>query len=307
MASGYLHRTQVRSLAFAPRRRPDRAARRARQHPFTIVVLFAALAISLALAGCSGGGTGGREEVVVSGSTTILPIAEVAGERFSEENPGTSVLVSGMGSSAGIESVTTGSSDIGTASRDLKDEETDLGLTDTQIAYDAIAVIVHPDNPVDGLTTEQARDIFAGRITNWSQVGGPDLQIGLVNRDEASGTREAFKKMIMQDAEFDRGAVILPGTGQVRAVVSEVEYAVGYISLGFVTDEVKAVAIDGIEPSEAAVVSGEYHIQRVLHFFTKGDVSSATRAYIEFVLSDEVQSSIVREAGFIPITAKGGE
>ena len=225
---------------------------------------------------------------------------------FGEVNPGISVLVSGMGSSAGIENVSSGSSDIGTSSRELKEAELELGLTDTPVAWDAIAVIVHPDNPVRELTTIEVRSIFAGVITNWSEVGGPDLPIGLVNRDEASGTREAFSKIVMDDARFDRGAVVLPGTGQVRAVVSEVKGAIGYISLGFVTDEVRAVSIDGVAPSEAAVVAGDYPVQRVLHFFTRGEVTQATSDYIAYVLSPAVQDAVVRDAGFIPITAKEG-
>jgi phosphate transport system substrate-binding protein len=242
--------------------------------------------------------------VIVTGSTTLLPIAEVSGEMYAELHQGTSVLVSGMGSSAGIESVSKGSSDIGTSSRELKEGELELGLTDTPVAYDAIAVIVNPANPVESLTTEQVRSIFAGEISNWSDVGGPDLEIGLVNRDEASGTREAFLKILMGEALFDRGAVVLPGTGQVRAVVAEVEGAIGYISLGFVTNDVKAVAIDGIAPSEESVVSGAYPVQRTLHFFTKGEISDAAAGYIEYVLSPDVQDVIVRDAGFIPITAK---
>ncbi len=250
--------------------------------------------------------SGTRDDVVVTGSTTLLPITEVAGERYSEEHPGVAILVSGLGSSAGIESVANGSSDIGTSSRELKEPEREIGLTDIPVAYDAIAVIVHPDNPMRQLTTLQVRSIFAGAITNWSEVGGPDLPIGLVNRDEASGTREAFSKIVMDGMRFDRGAVVLPGTGQVRAVVSEVRGSIGYISLGFVTDDVRAVAIDGVEPSEEAVVSGAYPIQRVLHFFTKGDVNEDAAGYIDFVLSPAVQDRIVREAGFIPITAKVG-
>lgn len=257
----------------------------------------------LSLGGCSGN-DGERDQVIVSGSTTLLPIAEVAGEMYSEDTAGTSVLVSGMGSSAGIESVSKGSSDIGTSSRELKEAEAGLGLVDTPVAYDAIAVIVNPNNPVTELSTEEIRGIFAGEITNWSEVGGPDMQIGLVNRDEASGTREAFSKLVMDEARFDAGAVILPGTGQVRAVVAEVEYAIGYISLGFVNDEVRAVAIDEVEPSEEAVVRGTYKIQRILHFFTKGEPSAAAQGYMDYVLSPEVQDTVVRDAGFIPITAK---
>lgn len=253
-------------------------------------------------AGCAGGSA--HQEVIVTGSTTLLPIAEVSGEMYAKDHPDTSILVSGLGSSAGIESVSTGSSDIGTSSRELKGAEPGLGLDDTPVAFDAIAVIVNPRNPIDGLTSDEVRGIFAGEITNWREVRGPDMEIGIVNRDEASGTREAFNKILMRDATFDRGAVVLPGTGQVRAVVAQVEGSIGYISLGFVNDEVKPIAIDGVEPSEATVVSGDYLIQRTLHFFTKGTVSDAAQDYIDYVLSPDVQDVIVREAGFIPITAK---
>ena len=255
------------------------------------------------LAGCDGG-SAASQKVIVTGSTTLMPIAEVAAEEYQDQHPETDVLVSGMGSSAGIESVSNGSSDIGTSSRELKDEELDLGLVDTPVAYDAIAVIVHPDNPVRELTTIQVRSIYAGVVTNWSELGGPDLEIGLVNRDEASGTREAFKKIVMDDADFDRGAVVLPGTGQVRSVVADVPGAIGYISLGFVNDDVRAVAVDDVEPSEAAVIAGTYPIQRTLHFFTLGDAEGATADYIAYVLSPAVQDTIVRDAGFIPITAR---
>lgn len=259
--------------------------------------------VMFSLAGCGGGGSK-ADQVIVNGSTTILPIATFAAEQFMEEYPDISVLVSGVGSSEGIVTVSKGSSDIGTSSRDLKPEEDTLGLIDTPIAYDAIAVIVNPENPVRELTTEQARGIFSGRITNWKEVGGPDLPIGLVNRDEASGTREAFKKIVMGDESFDIGAVILPGTGQVRSVVAAEPRAVAYISLGFVNDRVRAVTIDGIVPSEAAVVAGTYPISRILHCFTKGAPAGLVAEFLDYVLSPAVQDSIIRDAGFIPITAK---
>jgi phosphate transport system substrate-binding protein len=245
---------------------------------------------------------------VITGSTTILPIAEIAGEQFKQANPGTTVLVSGVGSSAGIEAVAAGTSQIGTSSRDLKDEEKSLGLVDTPIAYDGIAVIVNPENPVKAVTRDQLRDIFAGKITNWKQLGGKDLHIDLVNRDEASGTREAFKKMVMHDTPFDRRAAVLPGTGQVRDVVSRSEGAVGYISVGFVKPRfasrpVKALVIDGVSADAKTVADGTYPIRRVLHFFTKGRPQGLAARFIEFVLSPDVQHGVVVDAGFIPISA----
>ena len=268
----------------------------------TRISLATILLISLFIAsGCSSC-EGRAEELIVTGSTTILPIAEISGHEFVEENEGVKVLVSGLGSSAGIESVSKGSSDIGTASRDLREEEEDLDLYDTPIAIDAIVVIVNPDNPVEALTKEQTRAIFAGEIRNWSEVGGHDSDIDLVNRDEASGTREAFFKIVMEKNPFDRSAAVLPGTGQVRSVVAYAANSIGYISLGFVNDEVKMLLIDGVEPSVDTVEDGSYPVQRTLHFFTPEEPEGLVAEYIEFVLSDRIQQGVVRDAGFMPIT-----
>jgi len=235
-----------------------------------------------------------------------MPIAEVAATEFEAANPGKRILVSGIGSSAGIEAVTKGTCDIGTSSRDLKPEEQSLGLVDIKIALDAIAVIVNPSNPVTGLTKAQVSDIFQGKIKNWKEVGGPDLEIGLVNRDEASGTREAFSKFVLGTADFDPTAAVLPGTGQVRAVVAQAAGAVGYISLGFVDPSVKALSIDGIPANETMVGNGTYPLSRYLHFLTKGQPTGLAKAYIDFVLSPKIQDSVVRDAGFLPV-AEGGK
>ncbi len=268
------------------------------------------LAALVLVSGCAGGQRASTD-VIVSGSTTLLPIAEESAKAYTDGHPDTKVLVSGMGSSAGIEAVSAGTADIGTSSRDLKDEEADLGLLDTPIAYDGIAVIVSPANPVTGLTSEQLQGIFAGKITNWSEVGGTDRRIDLVNRDEASGTREAFKKIVMGDVPFDPAAAVLPGTGQVRDVVARAPGAIGYISAGFVAPrftnvKVKALEIDGVAPTEKNIGSSAYPIGRTLHFFTKGAPTGPTKDYVDYVLSNEVQQGVVVDAGFIPI-AEGGK
>jgi phosphate transport system substrate-binding protein len=271
------------------------------------LILVLALTSPLAMSGCGRSGSGASDQLTVSGSTTILPIAEISGEMFDKANPDVRVLVSGVGSSAGIESVVNGSCDIGTSSRDLGPTELHLGLVDTPIAYDAIAVIVNPGNPVSDLTMDQVRGIFTGRITNWNQVGGPDLSIGLVNRDEASGTREAFKKLVLgADGRFDPAAAVLPGTGQVRSVVGETRGAVGYISLGFVDKSVRAVSVGGVQPSEQSVRDRKYPIHRLLHFFTKGAPTGLAKRFTDFVLSHRVQDEVVADAGFIPLSRSGG-
>ncbi|HEY5541233.1 MAG TPA: phosphate ABC transporter substrate-binding protein [Coriobacteriia bacterium] len=280
-------------------------------HPLTLFALVLALAVGgLSLAGCGAVSTRGNT-LNVSGSTTILPIAEESADAFKALHPGTTVLVSGLGSSAGIEAVSAGTADIGTSSRDLKPEEDKLGLVDFPIAYDGIAVIVSPDNPVHALTMAQLREIFTGKITNWKQVGGEDRTVEVVNRDEASGTREAFQKLVMAGATFDAAATVLPGTGQVRDVVARAPGAVGYISLGFVKPRfagvsVKALSIDGVVPSEKTVADNTYPIGRVLHFFTKGQPTGLTKEFVDFVLSAKIQRGVVIDAGFIPI-AEGGK
>lgn len=266
----------------------------------------------LVLAGCgpSSGTTGST--VTVAGSTTVMPIAEMAAERF-QEATGDRVLVSGLGSSAGIEAVMNGTADIATSSRGLTAaEEATGGLVTTVIARDGIAVIVNAGNPVDNLTLAQLRAVYAGDVTNWSELGGPDLPILVVNRDEASGTREAFKSIVMDGTRFDATAAVLPGTGQVRDVVSRTPGAIGYISIGFVdsaftTSKVKALSIDGVEPTEANVASGAYPVSRSLYLFTKGEPAGEAKAYIDEVLSPDMAQTI-RDAGYIPASeSEGGD
>lgn len=260
---------------------------------------------SLALTGCASGAA--SREISVSGSTTMLPIAEAAAEKIKEEQ-GINALVSGLGSSAGIEAVMSGTADIATSSRDLTSEEAAAGiLQKTVIAHDGIAVIVNPENPVTNISLASLRAIYSGTITNWSELGGPDETILVVNRDEASGTREAFKEIVMQGTPFDRTAAVLPGTGQVRDVVSRTKNAIGYISLGFVAssytkETVKALAIDGVYPQETAIQNRTYSISRDLFFFTRGNLSADARAFIAFVLSDEMNATI-EEAGYLPLSA----
>ena len=181
-----------------------------------IASALSAAVLTLTLCACSSGSS--TSSITVAGSTTCLPIAEIAAEGFKGET-GIDVLVSGLGSSAGIEAVSNGTADIASSSRGLNDDEQDLGLTPIVVAHDGIAVIVNDDNPVDNLSTEQLRDIYAGKITNWKEVGGEDLKIQVINRDEASGTREAFRTIVMDGTPFDRRSAVLLGTGQVLSLI----------------------------------------------------------------------------------------
>ncbi|MCL2881625.1 MAG: phosphate ABC transporter substrate-binding protein [Coriobacteriia bacterium] len=262
------------------------------------------LLASLILSACSKDTT----DVVVSGSTTVEPIAEVAGEDYGKAHPNVSILVSGLGSSAGIEAVgVTKTADIGTSSRELKGSELKLGLKVIPIAHDGIAVVVNPANTVRNLSMSDLRAIFAGKITNWKEVGGPDEPITLVNRDESSGTRDAFTSFVMGDTPFEINAVVLPGTGQVREVIRRTKGAIGYISEGFVKGDVRALSINGITPSAANISSEKYPLSRSLYFLTRADPSPEAQDYINYVLSDAIQEGAVRDAGYLPIKIKSGD
>lgn len=294
------------ATSFADRGQEGSVPLKRRRIPLFLATVVVSLSTMAALSACSS--EGATESITVAGSTTCLPIAEQAAELFKEE-AGIGVLVSGLGSSAGIEAVSTGTAEIATSSRGLNAEESKLGLTTVPVAHDGIAVIVNTENPVHDLTIEQLRGIYSGQITNWSEVGGEDLTIQLVNRDEASGTREAFKSIVMDGSAFDRRAAVLSGTGQVRDVVSRSRGAIGYISMGFVESKyaqtsVRAMSVNGVAPSEGTIATGEYPISRDLYFFTKGEPTGAAAEYIEYVLSDEMDEQI-REAGFIPVETSG--
>ncbi len=236
----------------------------------------------------------------IAGSTTLLPLTQGVAEVYMKKHGGIKINVQGGGSSAGIEAVARGVVDIGTSSRELKEEEKNLGLVDIPVAIDAIAIIVNKSNPVESLNKEQVKAIFAGKITNWKKFGGDDEEILVVNRDEASGTREAFSKLVMGEEEFLRKAVIQSGTGQVRSIISRTPRAIGYISLSYVTKEVKVIKYNGVYPTREAVRKGEYELYRKLHFLTKGKPKGLVKDFIDFVLSSTVQNKIVSRE-YVPI------
>ena len=274
--------------------------------------VFAVVAVAMLLllaAGCGGGGGGAGEEekpelsgtLNLSGSTTVLPIAQEAAEMFMDENPEVTVNVQGGGSSVGISNVAEGVVDIGDASRDLKEEEKNLGLVDHRIALDIIAVIAHKDVPVENLTKDQVKAIFTGKITNWKEVGGPDQAIRVVIRDEASGTREMFDEKALGKEKPVAGAIECNSNGIVRQTVSSTPYSIGYISLGYMDNSVKALKYEGVTASKENAVNKTYPLSRYLHMFTKGEATGLAKAFIDFVLSERFQNEVVAKE-YIPMT-----
>ena len=234
----------------------------------------------------------------LSGSTSMEKVAKAWGEAFTAENPDVTVDVQLGGSGAAVTNVNDGVSDIGNLSRALKDEEKE-GLTENTVALDGIAVAVNPANGVEDLTIDQIKDIFLGNITNWSELGGSDAEIVVVGREAGSGTRDGFEEIVgvKDQVKYDSE---LNETGQVKNLVATNENAIGYISLDYVDDTVKALKVGGVSPSEETIKDGSYTLQRPFIMVTKGEGTELAQAFLEYVLSEAGQE-VAKTAGCIPV------
>ncbi|MCP8310128.1 MAG: phosphate ABC transporter substrate-binding protein [Candidatus Methylarchaceae archaeon HK01M] len=263
------------------------------------IVIVAISLIALQFARPVGG------ELKIAGSTTVLPITQECARLYMEKVcPCTRISVSGGGSGTGIQLVGDGLIDIGAASRDLKPSELDQwpDLQPVAIGKDSVAIIVHPSNPIDDLTLEQIAQIFAGDITNWSNVGGEDAPINLITREEGSGTRGIFEEKVMESfgKEIAGEALVKTSNGEVRAIVATDDNSMAYLSLGYVDGTLKAISIGGIEATIENVLSEDYPIIRTLWLITKGTPNTLAQSFIDFVLSDEGQQ-VVEELGYTKV------
>ena len=268
-------------------------------------LLMGTMLIGSLAVGCGssdGSGSQDSNKITVSGSTSVGPVVEILGEDFTAKNEGISVEVQQIGSSAGIKNAIEGTSQIGMASRDLKDEEKASGLKETQIAIDGIAVITNKNNEVKDLTLEQVKDIYTGKITNWKEVGGKDAPIVVVSREDGSGTRDGFQENVgFESEELTKDAQISDGSGNIKSIVEGNENSIGYISFGYVDDQVNSLTIDGVELTVENVKENKYAIARPFLLVNKEDkISEEGTKFIEFILSEEGQK-IVEDKGFISI------
>ena len=263
-----------------------------------IMTMVLALVLALGvMSACSADKLNGS--VATDGSTSMEKVIGALGESFMNENKGVTFTYNPTGSGSGIKAVSEGRCDIGLSSRALKDEETAEGLVGTVLAYDGIAIIVNPANPVEDLTMEQIAAIYTGEITNWKDVGGNDAPIVLIGREAGSGTRDGFET-ITGTAEKCQYRQELTSTGDVITTVAANPDAIGYASLASVKDTVKAVSVAGVVPSEETVKDGSYVIQRPFVLVTKEGtaLSETAQKFFDYVTSPEA-AEIIAAAGAV--------
>jgi phosphate transport system substrate-binding protein len=236
-------------------------------------------------------------ELTLAGSTSIQPFADKWAEVFMEKRPGLGVNVQGGGSSAGIQACKSGACQIGMASRELKGDERDL--VEIVVARDGLAIIVHPANPVRGAKVAEIKQVFSGDLRNWKYLGGPDRSITVVTREEGSGTRGAFQELVMGKTRIFKGAITEDSNGTVREIVAHDPHSIGFISLGLVNEQVRALELDGAAANEENIRSGRYKLVRPFLFVSRGELTGAAKEFVDFVLSKEGQALIKKE-GLLP-------
>ena len=244
----------------------------------TLLILLSS--VSLALAG----------NIRIDGSTTVLPIAQKVAEAYMKEHPDVNISVSGGGSGNGIKGIIDGTIDIGDSSRFITQDEVKLAVekggypVPFAIAYDCIVPVVHPGNTVSNLTVEQLKAIYKGEVTNWKELGGPDLKIVVISRDTSSGTYEVWEEKVMKKERVSPAAMLQASNGAIVQVVSSNKFAIGYIGLGYVNQTVKPIPVNGIIGNEETTLNGRYPISRPLFMFTRGWPAGDILNFINYVL-----------------------
>jgi phosphate transport system substrate-binding protein len=246
--------------------------------------------------------------LVIKGSTTVLPVAQVALEAYMKSHPGVNISLSGGGSGEGIKALIDRSTDIANSSREIKEKETasakakGVSPMEHVVAIDAIVPIVNPRNKVNGLTLDQLSQIYQGKITNWKEVGGDNIPIVVVSRDSSSGTYESWGHLVLNGAKVTPKAQLQASSGAVVQTVSKNRYAIGYIGLGYLNRSVKGVSVNGIQASVQTVLAKSYPIARPLYMYTDGQPKGEVAGFINYVLSPAGQKLVEKE-GFVPIQA----
>lgn len=267
---------------------------------FAAVTLFILATSALASAQGLDAFKGKSGNIEIAGGTAHIPVMKETAKRIMTANPAIRITVAGGGSGVGVQKAGEGLADIGNTGRAVTEaEKAKYGLVSFPFAIDGVAAVVHKDNPLQGLTQAQVKDIFAGKITNWKQVGGQDSAINLYTRDEASGTREVFWEKMLSKGAISDAANVVASNGAMKTAVAGDRNAIGYVSIGHIDDTLKAPLLDGVEPSQDNAVSGAYKITRLLYMNTKGEPQGLVKSFIEYVRGPE-GADITTASGYIP-------
>ena len=269
-------------------------------------VILAALALVTALVTASAPAALASGKIVITGSTTVLPIAQKAAEVYMKKHPGVEISVAGTGSGDGIKSLIDGTCDIADASRDMKPKEIKKaeakGIQPVRhtVALDCIVPVVHPSNPVKNLTLEQLKGIYTGKIRNWKEVGGQDKPIVVISRDSSSGTFEVWNHKVLNKARVRPDAQLQASNGAVAQAVAGNKYAIGYVGIGYLNPKLKALTVNGVKASPQTAMKGTYPVARGLYMFTPGKPRGEVKKFLDFVKGPEGQK-IAAQEGFVPL------
>lgn len=267
---------------------------------YVILMLFV-LGICLSTVSAS------ARQLSINGSTTVLPIAQEVAEAYMKENPGLNISIAGTGSGNGIKAVIDGMTDIGMSSRWIRDGEVknafDNGIyvVPFAIALDAIIPVVHPNNPVGEMTLEQLKGIYSGKITNWKDVGGADRPIVSISRDSSSGTYGVWVDVVLKGERVSPRTQLLPSNGAIVQAVSGNQNAIGYVGIGYLSDSLKPLVLDGVEPSYENAASGAFPVSRTLWLFTDNWPQGETLRFMNYMLHPQKGQPLVKKAGYVPL------
>ncbi|NTU97049.1 MAG: phosphate ABC transporter substrate-binding protein [Chlorobiaceae bacterium] len=267
--------------------------------------LFSKIILSAAVLGVMASGNAmAAGKIVCDGSTTVGPIAKAFAEHFTRTT-GVQVTVSESGSGNGAKSLINKTCDIANMSRSMKDNEVaaakgkGVNPVEHVVALDGMAIVVHPSNRINNLSKDQIRGIYMGKYTNWSQVGGPNAQFVVIQRESNSGTQDSFKELVMgKENPITKRAETQASNGAVKNRVASTPSAIGFIGMGFVDDAVKAVSVNGIDATTANVKNGSYPIHRPLFMYTNGQASGAVKQFIDLAKTPEGRK-MISETGYV--------
>ena len=267
----------------------------------TLALISSVLFAGVAAAGELDAFAGKKGKIDIAGGTAHIPVMKDAAKHIMQANPEIRISVAAGGSGVGVQKVGEGLVDIGNTGRPLSDDEVaKYGLKSFAFALDGVAVVVNPKNAVGALTSAQVQDIFAGRIVNWKAVGGRDAAIHLYTRDEASGTREVFWEVLLKKGTIAESANVTASNGAMKSAVAGDVDGIGYDSIGFIDDSVKAPALDGVAPTQDNARAGKYPVVRKLYMNTKGAPQALTAAFIDYVRGGEGEK-LTQAAGYLPL------